>query len=92
MLRTIAAALIVSAPTIAGAQPVYFPPGVKPCVVAKFADERSAQRLIRRLRFEGLYITIKRPGQPERVLSEGHPEPRPGLNEGRVAVSGCKGE
>ena len=89
MLRAIVAALMVSAPVIAGAQTVSVPADLKPCVAKFVPDERAAKRLVGELRRQGFYVTVKRPGQPARVVSQGYVAPRPGLNEGRVAISGC---
>lgn len=89
MLKAIVAALMVSAPVIAGAQAVSVPRDHKPCVAKFVPDARAAKRLVRELRRKGFYVTVQRPGRPARVVSEGYVAPRPGLNEGRVALSGC---
>jgi len=89
MLKAFVAALMMSAPVIASAQAVSVPADLKPCVAKFVPDARAAKRLVRELRRQGFYVTVKRPGRPARVVSEGYVATRPGLNEGRVAISGC---
>jgi hypothetical protein len=89
MLKVFMAALMMSAPAIASAQAVFVPVDLKPCVARMVPDAKAAKRLVRELRRQGFYVTVKRPGRPARVVSEGYVAPRPGLNEGRVAISGC---
>lgn len=88
-----AVALVASSAAIAqshegGAWSPVIPADIKPCV-HKTMTKAEAEREIRRLRWEGYYVTVQRGNEAPKVVSDGIKSQRPSLNTAYVGVSGC---
>lgn len=66
---------------------VVVPTGTVPCV-AKTVSKEESKALIRKLRRQGMLVTVTK-GSTKRVVTEGIPSGKPSLMRAHIAVSGC---
>ena len=91
ILTLCTAAILLSSPLPSSAQEatrVEVPNGVRPCAVVSLKPA-DVEKEIRRLKRQGLLVTVRRGAQQPQTVSDGSFTFPMSLSRARVAVSGC---